>query len=108
MIKTETRLLIISLVNQADEGISLTSIHNKVQRLITRVKLRYMLSGLYQNGKISRERVLHQNRRETRYYPFSGKPPVSRVKVKVRERDKKILSMKDFMPGKKYRAFIEP
>lgn len=108
MIKSETRQLVRDLVNQSPEGISLTALHNKVQRLIVRIKLRCVLGTLYKNSEISRERVLHKSRRVTLYYPFNGKPPVKRMKKKVRERNKKMLSMKDFMPGKKYQAYIEP
>ncbi len=108
MINNETRSQIKALVEMSPDGISLTQLHNIVQRLITRFKLRCALGSLYKKGEISRERILNKSRRETMYYPFNGNPPVTRAKKKLRERDKKMLSMKDFMPGKKYAAFLEP
>jgi hypothetical protein len=108
MIKIETKTLIKSIVDQSPEGISLTHVHNKVQRLITRLKLRCVLGNLYKKEEITRERTINKGRRETMYYPYNGKPPVKRKKKLLKERDRKTLSMKDFMPGKKYAAYIEP
>jgi hypothetical protein len=107
MIRIETREYVKTLVNESPEGISLTRLHNKVQRMITRLQLRTALGTLYAKGEISRERVTEFNRRETKYYPFNGQAPVKRAKKAKKESDWGMLSMKDFMPGKKYRAYID-
>ena len=107
MIRIETREQVKAIVMQSPEGISLTQLHNKFHRIMTRLQLRTVLTSLYKKGEISRERVCALNRRETQYYPFNGKPPVTREKRIIKLRDKKMLSMKDFMPGKKYQAYIE-
>jgi hypothetical protein len=105
--KTEIRELVKSLVYEYPDGISLTHLHHKVHREVTRLQLRTLLGALYAKGQITRERVTEFNRRETKYYPFNGQPPVKRAKNKARESDSKMLSMKDFMPGKRYRAYLD-
>lgn len=107
MIKLEVKQQVKLLVNQSPEGISLTKLHNIMQSKLTRLKLRSLLGALYKRTQLSRERMTIRNRRETLYFPFNGKPPVTRPRKKVKERDKKMLSMKDFMPGKKYAAYID-
>ena len=107
MKKIEIRELVKNMVYDYPEGASLTQLHHKVHRLVTRLQLRTLLGSLYLNSEITRERVSVHNRRETRYYPFNGKPPVTRPKGKPKESEGKLLSMKDFMPGKKYRAYLD-
>jgi hypothetical protein len=108
MIRIETREQVKSMVGEYPDGISLTQLHNKVQRIVTRLQLRTMLGTLYTNGEISRERVKTLNRKETKYYPFNGMPPVRRKRKPKTENDGKILTMKDFMLGGNYQAYIEP
>ena len=107
MIRIETREQVKALVNQYPEGISLTHLHNKIHRIVTRLQLRTALGSLYMKGEITRERVTTLNRRETKYFPFNGKEPLIKKRNPVKEEDKKMLSMKDFMPGKKYQAYID-
>jgi len=107
MIRIETREHVKSIVNGYPDGISLTRLHNKVHRMITRLQLRTVLTALYRKGEISRERVTELNRRETRYYPFNGTEPVKRKVNRIKKRSGRMLSMKDFMPGKKYRAYLD-
>jgi hypothetical protein len=107
MIRIETREYVKSIVEEYTEGISLSKLHAQLHRTVTRLQLRTVLTALYKNERISRERVHENSRRITKYYPFNGTAPVTRKRKKVRQRDKKMLSMKDFMPGKKYQAFIE-
>jgi hypothetical protein len=107
MKRIETRNHIKSIVENYPEGISLTQLHNKFQRTVTRLQLRSLLGVLYMNGEITRQRVSMLSRRVTKYYPFNGSEPVKRKLKHLKERNKKMLSMKDFMPGKKYQAYIE-
>jgi hypothetical protein len=107
MKRFETREQIKTMVMGYEEGISLTELHNKVHREVTRLQLRTLLGSLYMKGEITRERVKEHNRRETKYFPFSGKPPVTRKKKPAQENDSNMLTMKDFMPGKKYQAYID-
>jgi hypothetical protein len=107
MIKQEIRQQVKARVEESPEGISLTHLHNKFQSKLNRTKLRALLGALYKKGEITRERIHKVQRRETMYFPFNGKPIVKRVRKKTKERDKKMLSMKDFMPGKKYQAYID-
>jgi hypothetical protein len=107
MIRIETRLHIKSLVENYPDGISLTKLHNRVYRMVTRLQLRTILGALYMNSEITRQRVFELNRRETKYYPFNGKPPVTKKKNPVKEKDTQMLDMKDFMPGKKYQAYLD-
>ena len=108
MIRIETREQVKAMVNEYPEGISLTQLHNKVQRIVTRLQLRTLLGALYIRGEIDRQRVKTLNRRETKYYPFNGLPPVKRKRKPKNESDSPMLSLKDFMPGGKYQAYIEP
>lgn len=107
MIRNETREQIKSLVAEYPEGISLTNLHNKVHRIVTRLQLRTLLGSLYTKGEITRERVDALCRRETRYYPFNGQPPVKRIRKPRKECDHEMLSLKDFLPGQKYQPYIE-
>ncbi len=107
MIKQELRQQVKIVVEQSPDGISLTHLHNKFQSKITRLKLRALLGALYKKNEITRERMKLPQLRETLYFPYNGKPVVRRARKKVRERDKKMLSMKDFMPGKKYKAYLD-
>jgi hypothetical protein len=107
MIKTETREYVKSLVMDAQQGISLSELHGKMHRTLTRLQLRTTLDTLYVKGTISRERITELSRRETRYYPFNGKEPMKRKNTQARENESDILSMKDFMPGRKYAAYID-
>ncbi|HTB31760.1 MAG TPA: hypothetical protein VK808_07025 [Bacteroidia bacterium] len=107
MIRIETREHVRALVEKHPEGITLTKLHNQVYRMITRLQLRTVLGVLYAKSRISRERVHELNRRETKYYPFNGKPPVKRARKPVKVSDTKMLDMKDFMPGKKYQAYLD-
>jgi len=107
MIKAETREYIHSVINASPEGVSLSQLHSKVHRKLTRLQLRTMLDGLYMRSQVSKERIEKFNRRETHYYPFSGKPPVKKKRKGKTERDSPMLSMKDFMPGQKYAPYID-
>ncbi|HTA28448.1 MAG TPA: hypothetical protein VK809_11705, partial [Bacteroidia bacterium] len=107
MIRLETRQQVKIIVDQHDEGITLTRLHNQFQRMVTRLQLRTLLGALYEKGDISRERVLELNRSETKYYPFNGQPPVKRKRKPKQEEDKQILDVKDFLPGGKYQPYIE-
>lgn len=106
MKKTEIRQQVKSLVMEYPEGISLTYLHNKVHRMVTRLQLRTLLGSLYSRQEISRERVTVHNRRETKYYPFNGLAPVRRKRRPAKENEGDMLSMEDFMPGKKYAPYI--
>ena len=108
MIRIETREQIKALVARYPEGISLTQLHNQVQRLVTRLQLRTMLGALYMKGEISRARVEALNRRETKYYPFNGLPPATKARKPKKENNGRMLTMKDFMVGGKYQAYLEP
>jgi hypothetical protein len=107
MIRIETREHVKYIVNEYTDGISLSALHGKMHRKITRLQLRTLLGKLYAKKEISRERVIALNRRETKYFPFNGSEPVTRKKKAVVENNNKMLSMKDFMAGKKYQAYIE-
>lgn len=107
MIRIETRDQVKCLVAEHPEGISLTELHCKVQRMLTRLQLRTLLGTLYTKGEISRLRVSVLNRRETKYYPYNGMPPVTRKRKQKKENNSDMLSMKDFMPGEKYQPYIE-
>jgi len=108
MIKAATREYLKSVVLASNEGISLSELHSKAHRTLTRLQLRTMLDTLYTKGEISRERITTLNRRETRYYPFNGKPPLKRKHRQATENEgSTMLSMKDFMPGRKYAAYID-
>jgi len=107
MIRLETRQQVRAIVDQREEGVTLTQLHNQFQRMATRLQLRTMLGALYEKGEISRERVKALNRSETKYYPFNGKPPVKRKRNKRTEEDKTMLDMSDFLPGRKYQPYID-
>lgn len=107
MIKPETREYIRSLINNSPEGISLSQLHSKVHRQLTRLQLRSMLDGFYMRSEVSKERIQKFNRRETHYYPFNGKTPVKKKRKHQTECEGSMLSMKDFMPGKKYAPYID-
>lgn len=107
MKKTEIRQHVKSLVLEYPEGVSLTHLHLKLHRIVTRLQLRTLLGSLYNRSEISRERVDALNRRETRYYPFNGQGPVRRKRRPAKENEGDMLSMDDFMPGKKYAAYID-
>lgn len=107
MIKTETREFVKAEVTASPEGISLSELHQQVHRKLTRLQLRTLLDSLYTKGEISRERIKEKNRKETRYYPFNGKACEKRARKMKKETESGMLSMKDFMPGKKYRAYLD-
>jgi hypothetical protein len=107
MIGKETRNQVKSMVNDYSEGISLNHLHNKFHRKVTRLQLRTLLGAMYMRSEISRERMITYNKRETKYFPFNGKSPVKRKMNRAKDGDSKMLSMKDFMPGKKYAAYID-
>jgi len=107
MIKAETREYINSVINASPEGVSLSELHSKVHRTLTRLQLRTMLDGLYMRSEVSKERIEKFNRRETHYYPFNGKPPGKRKRKPKTECENAMLSMKDFMPGQKYAPYID-
>ncbi len=107
MKRIETRNEVKAIVDMNPDGISLTHLMNKFQRITTRLQLRTMLGALFTNSEISRERICIHNRRVTKYFPFNGTPPVKKKRNKVKERNRKMLSMKDFMPGRKYSPYID-
>ncbi len=107
MIRMETRRQVKAIVDQHEEGITLTRLHNQFQRVVTRLQLRTLLGALYEKGEISRERVLELSRSETKYYPFNGTPPVKKKRKQKVEEDKEILDVKDFLPGGMYQPYIE-
>ena len=77
-----------SLVDISPDGISIDHLHVKCSRILTRDKLRALLSFMYLNKLISKERVKVYNKKEARYFPFNGKATVKR-KRKVKKRVKK-------------------
>lgn len=107
MTRTEIREHVKSAVHEFPDGGSLTDIHNKVRRLLTRLQLRTLLGNMYAKSEISRERVIYKGKKITHYYPFNGKSPVVRKQQVKQQNTGRILSMKDFRTGGAYNPQLQ-
>jgi hypothetical protein len=108
MISQEIKEQVKRMVDENTEGISLSEVHRKVPRTITRLQIRTLLRLLYMGSEISCQRVEVMRRKQTMYYPFNGQAPVTRKKNPRKENTGEILTMADFLPGGKYMPYLEP